>query len=188
MAVKNKRSYARASTLMPAKFRRLRPAEREGLACRIVTGGIVIDDAPPPRVDDEKLHMWLSMLNAKLDYLIRLSPARQEAVVYANIEPLNLSAGGLSLVTDEHFARGEGVEIRIVVQAYPPKVLYLYGEVVRIDAVPERPGMHLLGIRFEGMSEEVRAEILRFDFKAHRQKMISRSRERSGTPPSGTTD
>jgi len=188
MTVKNRRCYARASTLLPAKVRRLRPAEREGLKCRIVMGGIVIDDAPPPRVDDEKLGMWLSMLNAKLDYLIRLSPARQEESVYAKIEPLNLSAGGMSLVTDEHFARGERVEIRIVIQAYPSKVLYLYGEVVRIDAVPAKPGMTMLGIQFEGMSEEVRAEILRFDFKAHRQKLIRRNRERSGTASSGAAD
>ncbi|MEW6333079.1 MAG: PilZ domain-containing protein [Thermodesulfobacteriota bacterium] len=188
MTARNKRVYARASTLLPAKVRRLRPAEREGLACRIVTGGIVIDDAPPPRVDDEKLQMWLSMLNAKLDYLIRLAPARQEEAVHAKIEPLNLSAGGMSLVTDEHFTPGERVEIRIVMQAYPPKVLYLYGEVLRIDAVPEKPGMHLLGIQFEGMSEEVRAEILRFDFRAHRQRMMSRNRERSGPATSGATD
>ena len=174
MTAKNKRSYTRASTLLPVKVRRLPPSEHEGLACRIVTGGIVIDDAPPPPVEDEKLNLWLNMINAKLDYLIRLFPSRQEEVVYVEIEPLNISGGGMSLATKENFTLEEILEIRIVIRVYPPKVLYLYGNIVHIEAVPDKPDIYTLGIKFLGMCEEVREEILKFDFKKHRQKLMTR--------------
>ncbi len=174
MTAKNKRSYTRASTLLPFKVRRLPPVEREGLACRIVTGGIVIDDGPPPPVEDEKLNLWLNMINAKLDYLIRLSPSKQEEVVYVEIEPLNISGGGMSLATKENFTMEEILEIRIVIEVYPPKVLYLYGDIVRIEAVPGKHDSYTLGIKFLGMNEDVRDEILKFDFKKHRQKLITR--------------
>jgi hypothetical protein len=174
MKAKNRRSYARASTLLPAKVRRLPPTERWELACRIVAGGIVIDDGPPPRVEDEKLDLWLNMINAKLDYLIRLSPSREEDVVYAEIEPLNISGGGMSLVTKEHFTLEEMLEIKIIIRVYPPKVLYLYGNIVRIEAVPNKPDTYTLGIEFSAMREDVRDEILKFDFKKHRQQMMAR--------------
>lgn len=174
MTGKNRRSYPRRNTLLPAKVRRLPPAGYEGLSCRIVTGGIVIDEDPPPPVEDEKLASWLGMINAKLDYLIRLSPPRPEEVVYADIEPLNISGGGMSLVTRERFALEDLLEIKIVIQAYPPKILYVYGDIVRIDAVPDKPGLYTLGIKFLGMGDAVRDEILKFDFTAHRQKLIAR--------------
>jgi hypothetical protein len=173
MKVKNKRSHKRSNTALPVKVRRLPPTEREGLACRIVTRGIVIDEVLPPRVKDEHLNAWLSMLNAKLDYLIRLSPLRREEVDDVEIEPLDISGGGMSLATKEHFTSGEILEIRMVIQAYPPKVLYLYGRIMHINAVPGKPDVYTLGIEFLGMPEEVRNEILRFDFKAHRQKLLT---------------
>jgi hypothetical protein len=180
MTADDKRSYTRASTLLPAKVRRLSPTEREGLACRIVTGGIVIDDGPPPPVEDEKLNLWLNMINAKLDYLIRLSPSGQEGVVYTELEPLNISGGGMSLVTKEHFTLGEMVEIKIVIRIYPPKILYLYGNIVRIEAMPDRAGVYTLGIKFSWMRDDIRDEILKFDFKGHRQKMMARKFESNG--------
>lgn len=187
MTAKNKRSYTRASTLLPVKVRRLPPTEHEGLACRIVTGGIVIDDGPPPPVEDERLNLWLNMINAKLDYLIRLSSSRQEEVVNVEIEPLDISGGGMSLATKEHFTLEEMLEIKIVIQVYPPKVLYLYGDIVRIEAVPDKPDIYTLGIKFSAMREEVRDEILKFDFKKHRQQLITRKIESSRPVSSDTT-
>jgi hypothetical protein len=165
---------------MTADDKRSYTTEREGLACRIVTGGIVIDDGPPPPVEDEKLNLWLNMINAKLDYLIRLSPSGQEGVVYTELEPLNISGGGMSLVTKEHFTLGEMVEIKIVIRIYPPKILYLYGNIVRIEAMPDRAGVYTLGIKFSWMRDDIRDEILKFDFKGHRQKMMARKFESNG--------
>ena len=172
MPVLNKRAFPRRSTVMPLEVRRLPPAEREDLTCRISTDLIVIDDTPLSPVENERLNLWLNMINTKLDFLIRMTPSKEEIVVTVGIEPLNISGNGMSLVTKDEFSRGDVLEIRIVLQSYPSKVLQLYGEVVRVDCAPDMFDSHILGIKFLGMTDAVRDEILKFDFKKHRQRLM----------------
>jgi hypothetical protein len=173
MNIKDKRTYTRATTLLPFEVRRLRTDERYGLSCRISKGTIVIDDSQPPPLEDERLNLWLNMLNTKIDYLINLASPKSEIVVYMTFEPLNISGSGMSLMTKEQFDMGDVLEIRIVLQTYPAKILYLYGEVVRIKATPKKPDTYTLGIKFLGMNEEVRNEIIIFDFKKHRERLTT---------------
>lgn len=172
MTANNQRSYPRANTLLPFAVRRLRPDESREPRCRIATDVIVIDDSHPPVLQDEALNLWLNMLNAKLDYLIRQSAPKREEVVFMNFEPVNISAGGMSLVSDEPFVIGDILEIRMVLQAYPSKILYLYGTMVRIEAAPPKTGGFTSSVKFLGMNDDVRNEILKFDFKKHRKKLI----------------
>jgi hypothetical protein len=172
MTAENQRSYPRANTLLPFAVRRLRPDESHEPLCRIATDVIVIDDSRPPVLKDESLNLWLNMLNAKLDYLIRQATAQREPVVFMTFEPVNISAGGMSLVSDERFGVGDILEIRIVLEAYPSKILYLYGELVRVEAAPRKSGGYTASMKFLGMNDDVRDEILRFDFKKHRKRLI----------------
>ena len=137
MPVINKRAFPRMSTVMPLEVRRLLLTEMEDRTCRISTDLIVIDDAPLPPVENERLNLWLNMINTKLDYLIRMTPSKKEVVVSVGIEPLNISGNGMSLATKEEFSIGDVLEIRIVLQTYPSKILHLYGEVVRVDGAPD---------------------------------------------------
>ena len=172
MPVINKRAFPRMSTVMPLEVRRLLPNEMEDRTCRISTDLIVIDDAPLPPVENERLNLWLNMINTKLDYLIRMAPSNKEIVVSIGFEPLNISGNGMSLATKGEFSIGDVLEIRIVLQTYPSKILHLYGEVVRVDGAPDMSHTHILGIKFLGMSDAVRDEILKFDFKKHRQRLV----------------
>ncbi len=171
MATNNHRTYPRVNTLLPVTVRRLLPAESGELNCRVTTDIIVIDDFLPPQVQDELLNMWLNMLNAKLDYLIRQASPKREDIVFMNCEPLNISGSGMSLVVQESFKIGDILEIRMVLQTYPSKILYLYGETVRIEGTPQKAESHIVSVKFRGMNDEVRNEILKFDYKKHRQKL-----------------
>jgi hypothetical protein len=176
MTTKNQRTYPRANTLLPFTVRRLQPDESGELNCRITTDIIVIDDFLPPPLKDEPLNRWLNMLNAKLDYLIRQASSRQKDVVFMTFEPLNISGGGMSLVAHESFNIGDILEIRMVLQTYPSKILYLYGEIVRIEATPLNAGSYTVSVKFRGMNDDVCNEILKFDFKKHRKKLITGKR------------
>ena len=171
---KNQRSYPRTTTLLPFQVRRLPFHEFEGLDCRLSVNNIVIEDSPPPPVGDERLAQWLNMVNAKLDYLMRLSAPNQEDTVSMDFEPLNISGGGMSLAAKEQFNEGDLLEIRIVLQTYPAKVLHLYGKVIRVEATPNKSGSYITGIQFVGLSETVRDEILKFDFKKHRERLTTK--------------
>jgi hypothetical protein len=155
---------------MPFQVHRLSGHEGEELKCRLSSGGIVIEDWLPPPVKDERLDLWLNMLNAKIDYLTSFTFPRSEWANSMRVEPLNISGGGMSLIAKDQFDIGEMLAIRIVLQAYPAKILHLYGEIVRIKTTPEKPDSFTLGIKFVGMNEEVRNEIVKYDFKKHKKK------------------
>lgn len=169
--MKNKRRYSRASTLLPFTVRRT-PEQSKDMTCRLVTDAIIIDDTLPPRVDDDRLNLWLTMLNTKLEFLINMNSPKRENVVFMAFSPLNISGSGMSLMTEEPFNLGDILEIRIVLQTYPSKILYLYGEVVRIDSTPAERESFIAAINFLGMNEGVLHEITRFDFKKHRKRLI----------------
>lgn len=169
MKSKNKRSHPRASTLMPFQVHRLSRQESKDLDCRLSLGGIVIEDWLPPPVEDERLNRWLNMLNTKLDYLTSFTFPRREWADSMWVEPLNISCGGMSLIAKEQFNIGEIIGIRIVLQVYPAKILNLYGEVVRVESTPDKPDSYTIGAKFVGMNEDVRNEIIKFDFKKHRK-------------------
>ncbi|MCK9197832.1 MAG: PilZ domain-containing protein [Syntrophales bacterium] len=173
MTTNNQRTYPRANTLLPFTVRRLQPDESGEPNCRVTTDIIVIDDFLPPPLKDELLNLWLNMLNAKLDYLIRQVSPKRENVVFMTCEPLNISGSGMSLVAQESFNIGDILEIRMVLQTYPSKIIYLYGETVRIEATPQRAESYTVSVKFRGMSDDVRNEIMKFDYKKHRQKLIT---------------
>jgi len=64
----------------------------------------------------------------------------------------------------------------MVLQAYPAKILYLYGEVIRLEKTPNHPNINTVGIKFLGMNEEVRDEILKFEFKKHGERLLMRKK------------
>jgi hypothetical protein len=174
MKDENKRTYRRTTTLLPFQVRRLQPGDSKDLQSRVSRDSIVIDASPPPALDDESLLVWLNMLNNKLDYLIRLLSPDREDFVFMAFEPLNISGSGMRLNSTERFTLGDVLEIRIVLETCPSKVLYLFGEVVRMESLAARPGTYTVGIRFIGMNEEVCNEIVKFDFKKHREKLLKK--------------
>jgi hypothetical protein len=173
MTNKENRVYRRTCTLLPFTVRRLKSDQTMGKRCRVTKDVIVIDDAVPPPVKDETLNLWLNMINAKLDCLIRNAAPKREDIVVMNCEPLSISGNGMCMISCEAFNIGEMLEVRVVLQSYPSKILCLFGEVVRVEANPSNRGGYSVSIKFQGMTEEVRNEILKFDFKKQRKKLIT---------------
>ena len=125
MKIENKRNYQRMNTLLPFGARRLDLKKYEGLQCRMSKGGIVIDETAPLPVKDERMNAWLNMINTKLDYLMRLAPAQNEIGASIDFEPVNISGSGMMMIMAESFQIGDIVEIKMILQVYPAKILYL---------------------------------------------------------------
>jgi len=172
----NKRNYPRVNTLLPFGARCLDLEKDDGLQCRVSRGGIVIDETAPLPVQDERLNDWLNMLNTKLDYLIRLAPSQHEIGASMDFEPVNISASGMMMIVTDPVKIGDIMEIKMILQAYPAKILYLYGEVIRSGETPHLLNRHTVGIKFLGMTEEVRNEILKFEFKKHGEKLLTKKK------------
>jgi hypothetical protein len=167
----NKRKSPRINTILPYQARLVSQTDIEEQQCRVSKGDVVIDNFIPPDIEDERLNMWLHMINAKLDYLIGCDPPDREDSSFMAFEPLNFSVGGMMIETAEEVQRGDILEIKIVLQSYPAKILNLYGEVVRIEENHLCSDVKKVGLNFLNMNEEVRNEIIKFDFKKHRQRL-----------------
>jgi hypothetical protein len=168
----NQRIYCRTNTILPLQVRRLPPGEGGELRCQVLRNMLVINTSPPP-LEDERLNQWLQSLNAKLDYLLSLFVPQREGFVTMTFEPLNISGSGMRVHVRERFTIGEVLEIRLVLETFPSKVLHLFGEVVRVGLAADRTDYYTVGIKFLGVDEEVRKEILKFDFCGHREKVLA---------------
>lgn len=177
---KNKRNYGRIDTALPFQARQIEVDNRSELQCRLSRRETVLDNAAPPEIEDERLNIWFNIINAKLDYLISRNPPQQADSVFMAFEPLNVSGSGMMIETAEEYRKGDILEIKMVLQSYPAKVLYLYGEVVRIQDNPRHPDMKNVGLNFLNLTEEVRNEIMRFDFKKHRDRLKIAAKGRAG--------
>jgi hypothetical protein len=174
MDQQEKRSYARRSTIMPFEVRRLQPEEAAALRCRISQNELIIDATSPISVQDERLFKYLNMLNTKIDYLVAALAQAEKSIPSIYFEPVNMSGSGMSLLTKEKFTPGDAIEVRMVIQVYPSKILYLVGAVVRIKETQRDEGTYMAAIKFLNMDEEVRKEILNFDFEKHRARLVCR--------------
>jgi hypothetical protein len=178
----DKRKYPRMNTILPYEARLVPRADGKERQCRVSRGDVVIDNLVPQDVEDERLNMWLHMINAKLDYLISCDPPEQAASSFMAFEPLEVSGSGMMIEMAEGVQLGDTLEIRIVLQSYPAKILHLYGEVVRVDENPLRPDLKKVGLNFLNLNEEVRNEITKFDFKKHRQRLKEKLQSRRNGP------
>ncbi|MBN1664053.1 MAG: PilZ domain-containing protein [Deltaproteobacteria bacterium] len=173
----DKRSYPRTTKILPYEVRRLPEHECKDLHCHESRDAIVIGKSLPLPVKDEQLNLWLHMLNAKLDYLISLtSEKKPESSLYVAFELVNISGSGMSLITKEAFQTGDMLEIKMILQAYPAKILYLYGEVVRVSASSHTSPIHIVGLKFIGMTNDVRDEILKLELKKKQEKPAKRKK------------
>ena len=178
MKTKDKRNYLRRNTLLPFKAHRLDVGREDIPQCRVSLGHIVIQDFIPPETEDERLNAWLNMINSKLDYLISGDPRRAEESLSMSFEPLNISAGGMEMVMNDEFHVGDILEIRMALYTYPSKILYLYGKIIRIEQTTLGPETKTAAIKFSNMNDEVRNEIMKFDFKKHVRKMTGKTKIR----------
>lgn len=166
MRVQNSREYSRVNTYLPLEARLVPSEERAALNARVLKAGIVIDTAKPPEVDDKVLSEWLNVLNDKMDSIIEILSSGRESMSRMTFEPLNISANGMRITCCSNYDIGDVLEIKIALPMRPYKILYLYGEVIRIEPNLDRFNV---AVKFIGMNEEVRNELLKFDFKKHRE-------------------
>lgn len=170
----NKRDFPRSNTLLPFKARRLDVGKSDAPQSRVSIGHIVIDNFIPPETADERLNVWLNMINSKLDYLISLDTPKTEESLYLTFEPLNISGSGMMMATKNEFHVGDILEIQMVLENYPAKILYLYGEVIRIEQIDVGSGIKTVAVKFLNLNEEVRDEITRFDLKKYGRRITGK--------------
>ncbi|MBW2645523.1 MAG: PilZ domain-containing protein [Deltaproteobacteria bacterium] len=173
MKIQNSRKYSRVNTYLPLETRLVPPEEQEDLNPHISKVGIVIDAATPPELKDKALGEWLNILNDKMDSIIRVLSSAHESISSIAFEPLNISGNGMRITSNKSYDIGSVVEIKLVLPVQPYKILYLYGEVLRVE---HNLNAFNIALKFIEMNDEVRNELLSFDFKKHGEILKTKNR------------
>lgn len=113
----------------------------------------------------------LLQVNIKLEHLLSAHHiSRPEDRV--RIDTVSLSASGIKLMTDEAFAAGDLVEVRMLLNINKPFWVVVGGSVVR--AVPSSEGKHEVAICFADMDEVIRDEISRYALVDQKKQLLAR--------------
>jgi hypothetical protein len=173
MKTQNSRKYSRVNTYLPLETRLVSPEEQEDLNAHVSKVGIVIDAETPPEMKDKALGEWLNILNDKMDFIISVLSSAYGSISSIAFEPLNMSGNGMRIASNKSYDIGSVLEIKLVLSVQPYKILYLYGEVIRVD--PTTNSFNI-ALKFVGMNDEVRNELLSFDFKKHGRILKTKNR------------
>ncbi|MGA2027272.1 MAG: PilZ domain-containing protein [Syntrophobacteraceae bacterium] len=168
------REYARVSAFLPVRVRPVLEKERQGLRSRIVIESAMTEHPEMPEIENEALSACLHILNSKLDSIIRLLafPSNKDREV--DFARVNISAGGLSTSSSQLYALDDLVEARLILPTAPFMIFYVYGKVVKCDAVCEK---FELCIEFTEIDDDIREEIVKYVF--HKQREIMRKHRNS---------
>lgn len=166
---RNERRFSRVNTYLPFAVRLVPTKERKRVKSRIVKDSMVVDFTMSPPVNDPVLAEWLLKLNNKMDTIIHLLSPEIKGFVPIIFRVLNISGNGMSFTSKDTYKSGDFLEIQMVLYPYPYHVLYLYGEVVRVKQGDGDD--YSIAIEFTHLDEDVRQEVINFDFKKHRETL-----------------
>jgi c-di-GMP-binding flagellar brake protein YcgR len=129
----------------------------------------MVDFTISPPVNDPILAEWLLKLNNKLDTIINLLSPETKGFLQINFMIMNISGNGIRFVSKDRYKTGDCLEVKMVLYQYPFHTLYLYGNVVRVDRTDNDE--YSVAIEFADLDEDVKKELVNFDFKKHRETL-----------------
>lgn len=169
------REYARVTGYLPVRIRAVPEEEMQGLSSRIVVESTFAEQPEMPEVEDPALAACLRILNSKLDTIIKML-AVESSCKEMDVTKVNISDGGLRLVSTVSYSRDDFVEIRLMLPTAPSMIFYIYGKVVSCDVVGESSE---LSVAFTDIDDDIREQIAKYVF--HKQREILRKkRSRNG--------
>ncbi len=183
----NRRQNFRIDDVLPLRDRPLSTQEfeeakqkigvrsRQGSMLRKIVGREVFEHDLERGAISPELAEALESLDAKLDYLISLNMVNDASRYGLEERPVNLSASGCAFVTDEAYRVGDPLEIVLMLPVFPPIILELLAEVVRVEQIA--PTRWRIGVRFVYRCEEEEDAITRYVFQRHREQIRLRRAE-----------
>ncbi len=127
--------------------------------------------------EDSKTLRYLAAINSKLDLLIKHLVFDDSSPEKFDSQKVNLSACGINFKMSGKPAKGDLVEIKMLLPGSPPVSLCTYAEILRADG-PEENGQYAVGAEFVAMGEDIREEIVRYIFGRQRELLRAKREQR----------
>ncbi len=163
-----KRSYFRVNDSFPLVLRR-REGGAQAVRSRLFSGcGMEPRDLDlPDDTINPRLWQMLVDISAKLSVVMERLNLQDAGLAGVESVPVNISASGIRVETDQPLALGDSVEIRMVLPLYPPVGVIAFGIVVRSDEAAA--GRRKVAVQFTEMEDDVEDVIIQYALKRQRE-------------------
>lgn len=168
------REYARVNAYLPLTIRPVGEEERQSLRSRVVIESALTEHPEMPELEDQTLSACLHILNSKLDSIIRMLAFPSNGPKDLDFSKVNISAGGLSTYSIQGHAVNDLVEIRLMLPTAPLMVNYIYGKVVKCEAVN---GKYEIYVEYTEIDDDIREQIAKYVFQKQRE-ILRKNRSR----------
>jgi len=81
--------------------------------------------------------------------------------------PVNLSITGISFVSCNRYEKGDALQVNIMLPSFPPSILDLVGEIVRVSAVDEK--RQQIGVQFYYRCDDEEETVAKYVYRRHRE-------------------
>ena len=122
--------------------------------------------AEPPSLENEALEVWLSILSAKLDTIMRLLTLKDAGFLSLPIAHVTISGSGVSFNFNERPNPGDIMEMKMLMLGVYGKAILVYGKVTGIE---ERDKGFRVATEFVAMDENMRDMVIDFVFRRERE-------------------
>jgi hypothetical protein len=160
------REYARVSGYLSVKVQTVPEEQRQNLRSRTVVESVLTEHPQMPQVEDEAVWACLQILNSKLDSIIRILAFPSDSHRELGFSKVNISAGGLSTLSNEAYAPNDPVEIKLMLPTAPFMLFYIYGKVVKCDGANQK---YELCVEFTEIDDDIREQIVKYVFERQRE-------------------
>jgi len=122
-----------------------------------------------------ELSTALELFEVKLNYLIGMNAAQQSDHSDLEERVVNISAMGMQFTTEEHYKQGERLKITLSLALFPPMILDVLAEIVRLKAVSNDKAK--VGVLFLYRCEEEEEVVTRYVYKRQRETIRVKCRQ-----------
>jgi hypothetical protein len=173
-----RREYFRVKDVLPIIAQRI-----DGMAgkkSRVLLGyysGLGIErcgEDPPDGTISPKLWKVLCDINSKVDLILDKLSGKTEETASAQLKEISLSASGMTFSTQDEFAVGDLMEVKMFLPLHPPVWVVIYGSINRISEMNNKE--REVAIHFNEIEDEVRDTLSYYTIKRQREIIMKHRR------------
>lgn len=162
----NRREYSRVDVYIPLECRLL-DKEEHGLVKSRVSADVQLADFKlmPPLANHPQIES-LSLLNQKLDMIIKMVGLQCEGFHSLPFKFVSLSGTGMKFSSQQSYSLGDILECKMILNLHKSAAIYTYGEVVRVGS---QNNGYFINVLFTAIDHTIRDMIVRFVFETERE-------------------
>jgi hypothetical protein len=162
----NRREYSRIDAYIPLEYRLVPHKEQDLVKSRLSVDVMSANFDLMPPLEDHPQKECLSLLNKKMDTVIRMMAIQYEGFHSLPFKYVTISGSGMKFSSRKGFSPGDILEFKVLLTLHQPIALLVYGKVLQVE---KQTNGYYVTAHFSMMDDAIRDYIIRFVFEMERE-------------------